>query len=176
MYTDLPAYLNDHVRHTPDESKSIGTITIDVKSDADTGEHQYRRYDPTAKIDILPALQLVKTAPKVHIRCGTIACKWCGGTSHRSDFTEALDALIELERRPALAKYLDEAVVSVKLQFPPRLTFEIRGEYWKEWMGGWKLGHNVDFGDKEMKSWCDGLGLSLVSLAGASCFERCASN
>ncbi|KAF2030274.1 hypothetical protein EK21DRAFT_112191 [Setomelanomma holmii] len=172
QYIDLPAYLKDCVIHPSDEAASIGNITFDVFSDGEMSDNEDYRPVADGKIDILPVMMLCKHGPNLHIRCGTIACKWCGSKSHRSDFEDTLNALFRLQEHPALAEYLKDAVAAAKLQYPPRLTFEIRGDHWKSWMKDWKAGHSVNFGNEDMKSWCEGVGLRIDSLAGASRFER----
>jgi hypothetical protein len=151
-----------------DEEVSIGNIVVDVKA----GGACLNENDEYMEVDILPAMMLCRNAPKLHIRFGTVACKWCGSASHDSELSEALNAFFELDEHAALAKYLEEAVGAVKLQYPPRVTFQIREGHWQAWMKEWKPDHRRSRMSSEMNTWCEQLGLSVASLIGASCFER----
>lgn len=189
-YPALDSYLKDFVRPLYKDNASIGNIMVDVvrqgasyadRNDANDDEDDYDEDEDEdedvsdsgyAEIDILPYINLCRNAPNLRIRFDKIACKYCGSAHHGSYFNETLNIFFELDKHPTLANYLDEAITGIKLQYPTRMTFQIREDNWKEWMDEWKhRGGHANRWD-EMGAWCEELGLDVTTLRGASCFEQ----
>jgi hypothetical protein len=149
-------------------------LVIDCKAfqrkpnDPEKARYPYYNY-PEKRNDILPFLKFLSTAPSIHVRCGFNSCKcsWCKGDW--AGCKDYLETLFDIVHRPKLAKWLEEDVEQVTLQWPPHIHFQIKNGHAKQWMSEWNGSRS--FHGQDIKEWVEETGLLLSQdTRGSICF------
>jgi hypothetical protein len=125
---------------------------------------------PDTTVDILPFLKFCATAPGIRVECGINACKCC--ENDWMGLKDILDALFEAGKRPKLAAWLNDAVSSIELQWPPSLSIVMGKGHGKVWMGAFS--DNRAVGLYGMEDWAkELLGLELEWQSSGSLSFQC---
>jgi hypothetical protein len=152
---DTKAYWNEvhkeALLHCPQINR---TLLIDCKSWEEkeglcvpNGPRPPHTHD--TRVDILPFLKFCATAPGIRIECGINACKCC--ENDWMGLKDILNALFETGKRPKLAAWLEDAVSSIELQWPPNLSIKMGKGHGKVWMGDYN--ENQAGGLESMEEW-----------------------
>ncbi|KAF2832499.1 hypothetical protein CC86DRAFT_462782 [Ophiobolus disseminans] len=152
-YLDFVAPLHIDRSGTSKDARIYGNIAIDL----------YRRPNDSTDfrrtINLPPILKQVKGHPNLHIRCGVNGCKcrMCG-PGNWAGVSAPLDPIFDAKDNAKLRTYMTDAVTSLELSYPPRLTFYIREPYWQKFMN-----YTRPQGEHKeaSKAWCEDLGLCM---------------
>lgn len=92
-----------------------------------------------ASVDILPVLKILKTAPKLTVRCGIYHCYCNSGSCPRETWKRdhIVGELWKISSNDAMASYVSEALGAIELSFVTFLKAKVKEGYWLEWMQVW---------------------------------------